>query len=81
MYFFVELATPIQRRLPLVAIFLSFRVLWGRGFIRPPGCAKVVQTPGRARVKPVNIADILLYCSPKRKYCFQHIIYDRHNSQ
>ena len=35
----------------LVAIFLSFRVLWGGGGYPPPGRAKVAQTPGRARVK------------------------------
>ena len=46
---------PIERRLPLFAIFISFRVLWGGGGHPPPppppGRAKVAQTPGRARVK------------------------------
>ena len=47
---------PIQRLLPLVAIFLSFRVLWGggRSSAPPPGRAEVAQTPGRARVKSVS---------------------------
>ena len=34
-YILQNLPRPIQRRLPLVAIFLSFRVLWG-AVIRPP---------------------------------------------
>ena len=44
---------PIERRLPLVAIFLSFRVLWGGGGGRVSALRheKVAHNPGRARVK------------------------------
>ena len=35
---------PIKRRLPLVAIFISFRDLWGAVIRPPPGRAKVAQT-------------------------------------
>ena len=48
---------PIQRRLPFVAIFLSFRVIRG-AVIRPPPRAKVAQTPGRARVKAVSTGPV-----------------------
>ena len=57
-YFLWNLPRPIQCRLPLVAIFLSSRVLWGGGGggrSSAPGRAKVAQTPGHARVKTLSI--------------------------
>ena len=60
---------PIQRRLPLVAIFLSFRVIWGGGGggHPPPGRAKVAQTPGRAWViaAPVAVIPVNTFCWSK----------------
>ena len=43
---------PIECFFPLVDALRSFRVSREDTYVLPPGRAKVVQTPGRARVNP-----------------------------
>ena len=43
--FLYNLPQPIKRRLPLVAIFLSFRVLWGGGGYPPPTVRRWLRPP------------------------------------
>ena len=63
--FLQNLPRPIERPLPLVAIFLNFLILWGGGGYPPPGRAKVAQTPGRARVKSHDATGPTLLVSPR----------------
>ena len=55
----LELVKTYKVFFPLFHALLSFRVSRGGTYVPlPPGRAKVTQTPGRARVKNIDIGDI-----------------------
>ena len=69
--FMYNLPRPIQRRLPLVAIFLSFPVLWGGGghpppppavrrWLRPPTVRGLIKCHGNGAIFLRNLPNTLL---------------------